>query len=65
MQGFIGATGRGQGEECPLDNLHGEISADLPGKERQGNKAKRESGEEKKKNQKREGGKLKMEGGKL
>ena len=41
------------GAECPPDASDLEISADLPGKERQG---KTESGEEKKENLKREGG---------
>ena len=41
-----------------------EISADLPGKERQGKNVKGGNGEENKENSKQEGGKLKMEGGK-
>ena len=42
------------GAGCPPDISHWEISGDLLGKEREG---KRENGEEKKENQKREGGK--------
>ena len=43
----------------PPETSDREISADLPGKERQG--GKRENGVEKKENRKREGGKLNME----
>ena len=37
----------------PLDTSHREISADVPGKERQGGEKARENGEEKKENRKR------------
>ena len=47
----------------PPDISHWEISGDLPGKETQGKK--RENGEEKKENRKKEGVKLKIEGGKV
>ena len=44
----------------PPDTFHRELSGDLPGK-----KENMENGEEKKENQKREGRKFKMEGGKV
>ena len=54
--------GGGAGGRVPPEISGREISADLPGKERQGKKGKwsRKEG-----NGKREGGKLKMEGGKV
>ena len=57
-----GITVGGREEECPLSTSHQEISAYLLGKARW--KEKWKNGEEKKENQKREGGKFKMEGGK-
>ena len=51
----------GGGQSAP-DTTHQEITADQPGKERQGNKEKWRRKEGK---LKREGGKLKMEGGKV
>ena len=50
------------GAECLPDTSHWEISADLPGKERQGKQGKWRKKEGK---LKKEGGKLKMEGEKL
>ena len=51
-----------RGGRVPPNTSRREISADLPGKERQGNMEKKRK--EKKENKKREGGKLKIEGGK-
>ena len=61
LQETNGVTGRGEGG-CPPETSDREISADLPGKERQGKKGK---WGKKKENRKREGGKLKMYGRKV
>ena len=59
--GPSGVTGGEKGAECPPEISDWEISADLSGKKQQGKKCKRgENGDD----CKREGGKLKMEGGK-
>ena len=57
-----GVTSGGGGGGGGAESSEREISADLPGKKRQG---KNGNGAEKKENQKREGRKLKMEGGKV
>ena len=51
--------GGGEGADCPPGTSHREISADLPGKKRQGKKGKLRK--KKKENKKREGGKSKNE----
>ena len=60
---------RNRGAECPPETSDREIFADLSRKKRQGKTGKRgengEKSEEKKENCKREGGKLKKEGGKV
>ena len=55
-----GITGGGQGAEYPPETSDREISVDPLGKKRQGKNGKME--QKKKEHQKREGGKLKMEG---
>ena len=59
-----GVTGGGQVEECPPETSDREIFADLQGKKEGRKNGKGGNGEEKKENCEREGGKLKMGGGK-
>ena len=59
----VTAGGGGQGAECPPDTSHREISADLPGKEKEEKKKEKWRGKEGK--LKKESGKLKMEEGKV
>ena len=65
IPGFSGVTVGGRGGRVPPDTFHWEISADLPEKERQGNKGKRRREEKKENREKREVEKFKMEGEKL
>ena len=57
------AGGRGQSAHPETSDL--EISADLPGKRGQEKKKRKWSGKEGKSKKEKEGGKLKMEGGKV
>ena len=64
ISGVTGGGG-GQGGRLPPYTSDREISADLPGKERQGKKGKCRKKKENLKREGRKGGKLKMEGGKV